>query len=99
MRSVAIRWMMVAAVLGILATASAAPPTRPVPLTPSQYQALCQLEAQPHHAAVLDIQASYTSEHEATQAANLVANDIATAATQVGWLSTPLILLILAAPL
>jgi hypothetical protein len=94
-------WLQAALVATIVAAsmAAGAPPSRPMALTPDQYHAVCQLENQPEHAAVLHVQASYTSEYEATQAANLVANDIATAACQGGWLSAPFIILILAAPL
>jgi len=94
-------WLQVALVVTFVAASVAvgAPPSRPLALTSDQYQAICQVEAQPEHAAVLDVQASYTSEYEATQAANLVANDITTAACQGGWLSAPFIILILAAPL
>jgi hypothetical protein len=94
-------WLQAALVATILAasTAAGAPPSRPLALTPDQYQAVRQLEAQPEHVAVLHVQASYTSEYEATQAANVVANDITTAACQGGWLSAPIIFLILGAPL
>ncbi len=99
MRTAAIRVVMVLAVLVGPAAAIAAPPARPLPMTSAQYQAVCQLEAQPEHVAVLDVRASYTSEHEATVAANLAVNDATTAAFNFGWPSIPLILLIAAAPL
>jgi hypothetical protein len=87
-------------VLALLAgPALAGPPARPLPMTATQYEAVCQVENQADHTAVLVVRASYTSEHEAMMAANLVTNDITTAATDTVWLGTPILLLILAAPL
>jgi len=96
MRTALIAMVMMAVLIG---PAMAAPPTRPLPMTSTQYQAVCQVESQAEHVAVLDVRASYTSESEAIRSANLVANDVSTAAFQVGWPSIPLILLIAAAPL
>ena len=98
------RFSVLPVVVGVLvllapAVVLAGPPARPLPLTSEQYQAIQQLEAQPEHAAVLDVQASYTSEYEATQASNLVANDITTALTEGGYIAAPLIILILNLPL
>jgi hypothetical protein len=87
---------VVVGVLVVLAPAVvlAGPPARPLALTSEQYQAIQQLEAQPEHAAVLNVQASYTSEHEATQAANLVTNDITTGLTQGIYAAAPFFFLI-----
>ena len=98
MRSLVLRAVVVL-ILAAPAVVLAGPPGRPLALTSEQYQAIQQIEVQPEHAAVLDVQASYTSEHEATQAANLVTNDITTGLTQGGWAAAPIILLILGAPL
>jgi hypothetical protein len=99
MRSLVLR--LVVGVLVVLAPAVvlAGPPARPLALTSEQYQTIQQVEAQPEHAAVLDVQASYTSEHEAMQAANLVTDDITTGVTQGGWAGALIILLILGSPL
>ena len=99
MRSSVLRVVMGVLVVLAPAVVLAGPPARPLALTSEQYQAIQQIEAQPEHAAVLDVQASYTSEHEATQAANLVTNDITTAIYQGTYAATPIILLILGAPL
>lgn len=96
MRTALVAMAVMAVLIG---PAVAGPPARPLPITSTQYQAVCQVESQTEHVAVLDIRASYTSEAEASRSANLVANDISTAAFQVGWPSIPLILLIAAAPL
>ena len=92
---------VVVGVVVVLAPAAvlAGPPGRPLALTAEQYQAIQQIEAQPIHAAVLNVQASYTSEHEAIQAANLVTNNITTALTQGGYAAAPFIFLILGSPL
>jgi hypothetical protein len=98
MRTAAIRIVMVVAILVGPAFAVAAPPARPLPMTSAQFQAVCQLEAQPDHTAVLDLRASYTSEHEAMMAANQVTNDVTTGVTQTVWAGTPILLILLALP-
>lgn len=97
MWTASIRVVMVLAILAVPALAG--PPARPLSMTAAQYDAVCQIEKQADHMAVLEVRASYTSEHEEMMAANLVANDITTAATNTVWLGTPVLLLILAAPL
>lgn len=99
MRSLVLRVLVGALIVLAPAVVLAGPPARPLALTSEQYETIQQIEAQPEHAAVLNVQASYTSEHEATQAANLVANDITTAIYQGTYAAVPIILLILAAPL
>lgn len=99
MRTAVIRIVMVLAILVGPAFAVAAPPTRPLAMTSAQYRAVCQIEAQAENVGVLDLRASYTSEHEAMMAANQVTNDITTGITQTVWAGTPFLLLILAAPL
>ena len=98
MRTAAIRIVMVLAILVGPAFAVAAPPARPLAMTSAQYQAVCQIEAQAENTAVLDLRASYTSEHEAMMAANLVTNDITTGIAQGVWGGTPFLLLLLALP-
>ena len=97
MRTTAIGILMVLVALAV--PALAAPPAHPKPMTAAQYHAVCQIETQPDHAAVLDVRASYTSEHEAMMAANCITNDVTTGLTDTVWLGTPVLLLILAAPL
>ncbi len=58
-------------------TAVAEPPIRPLELTETQFEALVHLESQPHHADVLGVRASYSSEHERRMEFNRVVNNIA----------------------
>lgn len=79
--------------------ATAAPPRRPAPLTPAQYAELRRVEAQPRHVAVLDVRASYGSEHEEHMDSVRMSDDILTGAYQIGMPSAILAILIAAAPL
>jgi len=99
MRSAIILLALTAMVLVCGSIASAAPPPRPLQLTPAQFDQLCQLETQAEHVAVLDVRASYTSEREAKLEATRLADDVSTAAYQFGWPGTILLILICAAPL
>ena len=90
---------LTAAILVADGVASAAPPARPLQVTGSQFDQLCQLETQQPHVAILDVRASYTSEREARLEATRLANDISTGAWQFGFPGAILIMLIAAAPL
>ena len=81
------------------AAASADPPPRPLAMTSAQFDHLRQLEAEPEHAAVLDLHASYKSEREKSLDATRLSDDIFTVAYTGGFPATILILLIAAAPL
>lgn len=76
-----------------------AAPGRPLAMTASQFQALQRFESAPEHQAVRDVRATYASEQERRAEANVIANDISTAATQAGWPTALAILLLVAAPL
>lgn len=94
--------MVLAAVILAAPLASIAappPPAKPLPVTATQFDQLRQIEAQPQHAAVLNVQATFTSDREKQQEANLIANDILTVAWSAGWPTTLLIVAICAAPL
>ena len=78
--------------------AKSSPPTKPVPVTAQQFDQLRQLEAQPQHAAMLAVQATFTSDREKQQEVNVIANDILTVAWSGGWPTTLLIVAICAGP-
>lgn len=99
MRRYVVTLLMMAVVLAGPTVTLAAPPQRPLPLTAEQYAAVVQLEQQAPHQVVLDVQATYTSEHAQQMEANLLADDITTAMTQAGWPAALAIILLLAAPL
>lgn len=80
-------------------TALAATPGRPAALTPAQYRALVHIEQQPEHAAVLDVQATYTSERDRSMEATRLSDDFWTVAYDAGLPGSILIVLICAAPL
>ena len=90
---------LTAAVVVAPGTASATPPGRPLQITPAQFDRLCQLETQAEHAAILDVQASYTSEREAKLEATRLADDISAGAVQFGFPGAILLILLAAAPL
>lgn len=96
------RALLASAVIVVLAlpvTALSDPPARPKPLTPGQYQALKQLEGQPEHMAILDVQATYTSNREFDRSFTRASDDFWTVAWLGGLPGTILGILICAAPL
>lgn len=98
MRSSLMLMVLVAAILAAPVVSVAAPPAKPLPVTAKQFEQLRQIEAQPEHAAILKVQATFTSDREKQQEANLIANDILTVAWSGGWPTTLLIIAICAAP-
>ncbi len=52
--------MCSSALMAQASSAAAEPPSRPLPITVDQYDALSALAAQPQHAASLDVRASYS---------------------------------------
>ena len=87
------------AVLGMPLALRADPPGRPKPLTPAQYRCLAQLERQPEHAAVQDVQATYTSSKKFDKAFTRASDDFWTLAYQLGLPATILTMLIAAGAL
>lgn len=92
-----------AAVLGVVLTIPAAalgdPPARPKPLTSAQCRQLAQLERQPEHMAVRDVQATYTNNRQFDRDFTRASDDFWTIAWQGGFPGTILTLLIMASPL
>lgn len=87
------------AVVGGPLTVSAGPPARPLGLTPEQFAQIRGLEAQPEHAVVLDLHATYKSEREQHLDFNRASDDFWSGVYQVGFPGTVLAILICAAPL
>ncbi|HOB73151.1 MAG TPA: hypothetical protein PKG54_01370 [Phycisphaerae bacterium] len=75
------------------------PPARPKPLTVEQYRHLVELERQPEHLAVLDVQATYTSNREFDRDFTRASDDFWSVAWHAGFPGTILGILICAAPL
>ena len=86
-------------ILAIPSMTSAEPPGRPLDLTTAQFDHLQQLEAQPDHAAIVDMHAAYKSEREKSLDATRLSDDFWTVAMNGGFPATIVILLICAAPL
>ncbi len=82
-----------------LGTALAKPPSRPLPLTPAQFSAICELEQEPAHAAVQLVHATYQSEHEQQMERTRMVDDATTLATFAGYIGAIATLLILGSPL
>ena len=99
MRSRTLAVTMILVLLAVPATVSAAPPSRPLALTPAQFDHLQQLETEPAHAAVLDVHATYQSEREQNLDRTRLANDTTTGATLGGIPTAIILVLICAAPL
>jgi len=78
---------------------TAAPPSRPAGLTLVQFDSLRQLEAQPSHAAVLNVHATYASDRERHLDFIRASDDFWTAVYQTGFPGTIAAILICAAPL
>lgn len=85
--------------MAVPASVSAAPPSRPRALTPSQFNELQNLQADQEHAAVVDIHASFKSEHEQQLERTRMADDISTGVMLIGYPTLIICLLIAAAPL
>lgn len=98
MRSNLMLTVLAAVILAAPLVSIAAPPAKPLPVTAKQFDQLRQIEAQPQHAAVLKVQATFTSDREKQQEANVIANDILTVAWSGGWPATLLIISICAIP-
>jgi len=86
-------------VLILPASISANPPARPSPLTPEQFNHILKLEAQPEHAAVLDVHATFKSDREKEMEFTRASDDFWTLVYQGGFPTVILIMLIVAAPL
>ncbi|HOW70950.1 MAG TPA: hypothetical protein PKY77_10145 [Phycisphaerae bacterium] len=99
MRSSLMLTVLAAVVFAAPLVSVAAPPAKPLPVTAKQFDQLRQIQAQPQHAAVVNVQATFTSDREKQLEANLIANDILTVAWNAGWPTTLLIVTICAAPL
>lgn len=80
-------WTLVASMLLAfpLTTVADDPPARPLPLTPSQYDGLTELQAQPEHVATLDIHATYKTEREKSLEATRLSDDIFTVLYTAGF--------------
>ncbi len=85
-------------VLAVPAALMADPPGRPVPLTPKQFKSLQKMEQRPEHAAVLGVQATYTSDRKKRMDFEKASDDFWTVAYSGGWPATILGLVICAAP-
>lgn len=77
---------------------SVAPPVRPLPLTPVQFQALQATEATPAHRAAQAASATYAPPEEGVRWTT-VSDDFWTVVYQVGWPAAYGIAMICAAPL
>ena len=77
----------------------AAPPSRPCALTPTQFDALRQMETQPEHDAILDVHATYKSERERSLDFTTASDDFWTIVYQAGFPGALAAVLICAAPL
>jgi hypothetical protein len=92
---------MLVILLGLVSPAGAddaavrrvAPPARPIPVSPAQFDALEQLSRRPEHAQVAQARASYSPEAARTM------TEIGVAATQIAIPASILTVLIAAAPL
>lgn len=84
------------ALLAVGTAATADPPGRPKSLTPAQYRQLAQLEKQPEHAAVKDVQATYTTNKAFDKAFTRVSDDAWTIVYDVG-VPTAIIIVLCAA--
>ena len=62
---------------------------RPLAVTPGQFEALCRLEAEPEHMAVLQVTASYTEEEASAREKHLqfvrASDDFWSVAYHIGW--------------
>jgi hypothetical protein len=99
MRRAPLLGLALAFLLAIPVMVHAAPPTRPLDVTPSQYAQLRQIEGQPENLAVLDVRASYMSEHEKQLALTRASDDFWTIFYTGGLPALTITLLIAAAPL
>ena len=91
--------LVLAALLAVPTTLSAAPPVRPLAVTSTQFDELQRLQNDPEHASVLDIHASYKTEHELQIEKTRLADDISTGVVLIGYPTLIITLLIAAAPL
>ncbi len=92
--------MLILAVLTAIPTAaSAAPPARPLAVTSSQFGELQKTQAAPEHVAVLDVHASFKSEHEKQLERTRMADDISSGVMLIGYPTLIICLLFAAAPL
>jgi len=99
MRQLATLILTLTMLMAVPASVSAAPPARPCALTPSQFNELQNLQADQDHAAVVDIHASFKSEHEQQLERSRMADDISTGVMLIGYPTLIIWLLIAAAPL
>lgn len=63
------------------------PPSRPVPLTTAQFEALRSVQNQPEHSSVVETSATYSAREERLQWTRF-SDDVWTAIYQVGWPGT-----------
>jgi len=76
--------VLMAVLFSFCQVAMAETPLRPMDLTKNQFDYLRQLEAQPEHAAILNVQAAYKTEHEKRMDIVIAVNDALTAVYYVG---------------
>jgi hypothetical protein len=99
MRQLLTLTLAMAILMAVPSAVSAAPPSRPLALTPAQFKELENLQADREHAAVVDMHASFKSEHEKQLEQTRLADDISTGVMLIGYPALIVGLLICAAPL
>lgn len=93
-------WIIIVSVMASLPLpATAAPPSRPLNVTSTQFDELQRLESAPEHSAVLEVHASYKTDHEKQIDMTRRADDVASGVMVIGYPTLIMILLIAAAPL
>ncbi len=91
--------LILAVLTAIPTAASAAPPARPLAVTPAQFGELQKAQTATEHVAVLDVHASFKSEHEKQLEKTRMADDISSGVVLIGYPTLIICLLIAAAPL
>jgi hypothetical protein len=99
MRRALVLSLALACLLATPVMVRAAAPARPLGVTPSQFAQLRQIENQPENLAVLDVHASYKSEHEKQLELTRASDDFWTVFYTGGLPTLTIVLLIAAAPL
>lgn len=91
--------LIATSLLAVPTAISAAPPSRPLAVTAAQFDELQRLQTDPEHSSVLDLHASFKSEHEQQIERTRLADDISTSVMLIGYPTLIICLLIAAAPL
>src|SRR5438045_674174 len=91
------RWIVPVLVLALssVPALAEAPPSRPLAITPAQFQALRQIETEPQNAAVRQVHATYQSEHEREMERVKTIDDATSAATFAGMIGAIVTILIM----